>query len=697
MVLLTSLTEPTEIVRGLESGADNFVRKPYDPAQLVSRLQAILHHRKMRLSGKVEMGMEVMLRDRRFMITAERQQILDLLISSFEDLVTINDKLREREEDLTRAHRELHNQLEALERERQRMVAVLAAVPNAMAIVDAKGMITESSERYSSLIGTTTDDLVGNPAGGIPRFTDAGGAEVAWNELPLGQALQGQDSCQDMGASFDLFLETPSGGTTPVIASAAPVRDSSGRVIAAVGVLHEIGLLAAHDPLTKLPNHALFTDRLARAVSSSARLGRPVGVLAVAIDRFVRFRQSLSPVAVDRVVAEAAARLQRVMRTAELGQASPETSLGYFGDDLFGVVLPELADEVDAVRLAHQIVDALASEVDTGEVTLSLTASVGVAVTGQDGDDPVHLVASAAAAARRASVNHRSVEAADPSVDARAGDELRREADLRTAISGGQLEVHYQPQVNLETGAVFGFEALVRWRHPQQGLVPPVAFIPLAEETGLIGPLGWCVLEEACRQTAEWRARLPGAKHAIVSVNLAASQLADDDVTYRVESVLDKTGLDPFGLVLEMTESGVMADAPTAVKRLDDLKSLGVGLAIDDFGTGYSSLLQLRRFPVDALKIDRAFVACMTDEAADAAIVVGTVRLAQALGIDTVAEGVETCDQLAQLRVIGCEMAQGFHWSKALPSDQLERWWLEHRQAQAESVASSERGAPLPG
>lgn len=687
VILLTSLTDPTEIVRGLEAGADNFLRKPYEVEHLVSRLRTILHLRAMRGGGQVSAGLEVMLRNQRFMITAERQQILGLLISSFEDLVVANEQLRAREEALTLTQRQLHEQLAAVERERRRVVGVLAAVPDAMVIVNTEGVITDASERYLTRF-TKGDSAPGEPAHLAARLYDATGAEIRWQQWPLFRALHHGER-EEVGANFDVFVETSDGSRTPVIASAAPLLDSSGQVTGAIGVLHEIGSLASYDPVTKLPNDALFTDRVEQAQNLSQVAGRSLGVLAVKLHRFAWLRQSLSPAATSGALAGAAARLQGVVATDAVQETAPGASVGYFGDGLFGVVLPSLVDDVDAVRLARLLAERADGHIQTGDVTVPLSVVIGVAVS-RGGDDGIGLFAAAVAAAGRAEAP-RQVEAADPATDARAAEVLQREAALRAAIENGELELHYQPQMAIDATRTIRCEALVRWRHPVLGLLGPSEFIPLAEDTDLIRPLGWFVLAEACRQAADWRSRLPGGEQLVMSVNVAARQLAQPDAVDRVGDILIETGLPPSALMLEITESGVMVDEVAILGRLHGLKALGVGLAIDDFGTGYSSLLHVRRFPVDALKIDRAFVAGLIDHPADAAIVAATIRLAQALGLYTVAEGVETLDQLQALQLLGCELGQGYYWSTPLPPAELERWWecegrIERRRAVASDV-----------
>ncbi|HVL99448.1 MAG TPA: EAL domain-containing protein [Egibacteraceae bacterium] len=682
VVLLTSLTDPVEIVRGLEAGADNFLRKPYDADQLVARLRTLLQRRERRSTADAPAGLEAILGEQRYAVTAERQQILDLLVSSFEDLVHTNGELLRRGEALSAARNDLHRQLEATEGERRRLDAVLKAVPDAMVITDEHGVITGASDRLVTLLGTTRDRLVGRSLFEEVRFRDSSGQEIPQEQRPIPRTLT--EGIVEMGASFDLLVDTPD-GAVPVIARAAPVHDRSGRTVAAVEALHEIGALAAHDALTKLPNQSLFVDRVARAATLSAERRRPYAVLAVTADRFARLRESLSPAGLDRILAELASRLRGLLARPDVQRRTILASAAYFGHEMFGVVLPDLEHEIHGVRLAHLVAERLSGSLVADGVPVEVTTTVAAVFGRTATPDPVQLVAAAVTAARRASQSGGGgVEVVDPAVSVRAGDTLRREAELREAIDAGDLRVHYQPQVDVGRETPVGVEALVRWHHPEHGLVPPTEFIPLAEETGLVVPLGWWVLREACRQAAAWRRELPGAGTLYVSVNLSPSQLDVADAPQRVAGVLEATGLPPGALTLEVTESGVVADARTATERLEALSALGVRIAVDDFGTGYASLLQLRRFPFHSLKIDRGFIAGMTSDAEDAAIVAASVGLAHTLGLESVAEGVETPEQLAQLCGLGCQLAQGYLWSRPLPPADLERWWL--RKTEAASV-----------
>ena len=676
VVLLTSLTDPLDVVQGLSAGADNFFRKPYELAQLVERLRGILYNRGIRGRGRTHMGLELHFLGRRFMITAERQQLLDLLVSTFEDLVVVNEQLRDREKHLAEAHAALADRLRETERERQRLDAVLAALPVGMVILDERGHVVQRNAALLALLGCDDESLVGKNVHNLGVLVDQHGEPLPDSRRPLSRVMSGERAAE-CGTGFDVFVRRSDGTRFAAIATAAAILDDEQRVVGAVGLVQEINGLAVHHPLTGLPTHALLVDRVRQAADLSASEGLLSGVLVVSIDRLRRFREA-GRTTYDEVVRVTADRLREAAEGELFEQRSLGASLAYLDDGEFAVVLTGLRREVDAVRLADVLVREVSGTVTTSGTDVAVDVSVGVSVWEDPVVDAPHLIAASVQAARRAGRGggHR-VELAVTEMQEQVFGRLRLESELRQAIASGELAVHYQPQVALATGRVVGVEALVRWQHPERGLVPPGDFIPLAEESGLVVPLGREVLRQACAQAAAWREQLPGAESLVLSVNFAAEQLNDEDAVEQVRRTLRETGLDPSGLLLEITESTAMSDADVVLDRLQALKELGLQLAIDDFGTGYSSLLQLRRFPLDQLKVDRGFVADMVQESTARMIVDASVRLGLALGLDVVAEGVETVDVAQALSDLGCEVGQGFLWSRALPAAAFERWWVE--------------------
>jgi EAL domain-containing protein (putative c-di-GMP-specific phosphodiesterase class I) len=342
------------------------------------------------------------------------------------------------------------------------------------------------------------------------------------------------------------------------------------------------------------------------------------------------------------------------------------------GGDEFVIFATGLAGSADAAVLADRVLTALAPPISVAGLDVVVTASIGIALVMDVAVTADHLLRRADVAMYRAKARGRNRwELDDPAHQDPAMDQLRLVADLRAGIARDELRVHYQPRVELATGRVVGVEALVRWQHPERGLLPPAAFVETAENSGLIRELGLWVLRAACRQGVAWHEAAPDAPPLEIAVNLSARQLADPRLPALVESVLEETGLDPSTLVLEMTETALMADADAALGALRALRSLGLRLAIDDFGTGYSSLVYLKRFPVNELKIDRSFVEGLGSDPEDTAIVTSVIELAHAVGIQAVAEGVETEEQWRALLTLGCDLAQGYLFARPLPADEV--------------------------
>ncbi len=455
--------------------------------------------------------------------------------------------------------------------------------------------------------------------------------------------------------------------------SVSPVRDDEGRLTAFVGVMNDVTerqrleqrleRQAFHDHLTGLPNRALFLDRAGHALARAARRGGEVAVLFLDLDEFKVVNDSLGHEAGDRLLVSVAGRLRACLR--------PGDTVARLGGDEF-VVLLEDDGRGEAPRVAGRIAGGLRRSFVLEGHEVSVTASIGVAFGDPARGDPGDLLREADLAMYRAKERGKARhEVFEEAMNARALERLRLEGDLRRAAADPAQEfaVHYQPKVSLETGEIVGTEALLRWEHPERGLLFPEEFVALAEETGLIVPLGRWVLEEACRKTRGWQTRRPGGRPLEVGVNLSARQFRHEGLIGEVAGILKDTGLEHGTLDLEITEGVAMGDAGTTVGRLGLLKGLGVKLSVDDFGTGYSSLSYLKRFPVDHLKIDGSFVAGLGDDPKDETIVSNMVDLARGLGLQATAEGVETGEQLRRLRAMGCDVAQGYLFSEPLPAE----------------------------
>ncbi|MDQ3855099.1 MAG: EAL domain-containing protein, partial [Chloroflexota bacterium] len=419
---------------------------------------------------------------------------------------------------------------------------------------------------------------------------------------------------------------------------------------------------AFHDTLTDLPNRALFLDRLEHSLTRSVRDYRLVAVLFMDLDRFKSINDTLGHSVGDQLLVAVGQRLRERLR--------PTDTVARLGGDEFTVLLEDITDVRGATRVAERVLQAFQMPFVIGDHELFVTTSIGIALSSTGRETPDELLRDADVALYRAKSSGRArYEVYDVSMNARAIERLRLETDLRRAIERDELLVHYQPTVALGTGQITGMEALVRWQHPERGLVPPGDFIPLAEETGLIVQIGQVVRDEACRQAGDWCRTHPDLDPFVISVNLSTQELHSPDLPRWIAESLEKAGLSPDHLALEITENMLMEDGASASAVLQGLKDMGVRLAMDDFGTGYSNLSYLKRFPVDYLKIDRSFIDGLSNDAADRAIVEAAITLGTSLGVQVAAEGVRTGKQVAILRTLGCSLGQGEYFSQPLPAE----------------------------
>ena len=417
---------------------------------------------------------------------------------------------------------------------------------------------------------------------------------------------------------------------------------------------------AFHDALTGLPNRSLFTDHLRVALRRAHQNEKYLfGVLFLDLDRFKNINDSLGHPCGDELLILVARRLEMCIRQTDM--------VARFGGDEFAILLDAIQDESDVVRIAEKVQHAISAPFKLVSHETITTASIGVALSSAGYTEAEDIIRDADTAMYRAKDRGKArCEIFDTAMHTRAVTLLRLESDLRRALEKDEFCVYYQPIVSLASGELHGFEALVRWQHPERGIVSPSDFIPLAEETGLILPIGLCVLRDACLQLRKWQQYSFANRDLIMSVNLSGKQLEQPDLIDRIEEVLHESQINPWHLKLEITETVVMENPELAAVTLAKLRSLGVRLSIDDFGTGYSSLSYLNRFPVDTLKIDRSFVSSMNEADENLQIVKTIITLAGNLGMQVVAEGVETEEQLHQLRSLKCQYAQGFLFSTPL-------------------------------
>jgi len=440
--------------------------------------------------------------------------------------------------------------------------------------------------------------------------------------------------------------------------------------------------LATHDALTGLPNRLLFGERVSQAIARAERTQRGLAVLFIDLDRFKNVNDTLGHGAGDAVLKACADRVARCLRDTDI--------VARISGDEFAVLVEPCAQPAAAIAVARKILGAIERPLIIQGHEIVLTGSIGISIYHEDGRDPETLLKHADIAMFRAKEHGRNnYQFYSAQMNPHSLERLALESALRRALDRGEFALHYQPKFDLKTGGITGVEALLRWRHAELGNVSPAQFIPIAEETGLIEPIGAWVLKEACEQAARWQAQ--GLRGIRVAVNLSARQFRNQKLGRDIRKCLVESGLDPSLLELELTESMVMQDPEQAASMLNELKSLGLSLSIDDFGTGYSSLAYLKRFPIDSVKVDRSFVKAIPQDAEDVAIVEAVIALAHSLRLRVVAEGVETQEQHGHLQGLGCDEMQGYYKSKPLPVEEITRFLIA---AQAEAPGRPVR-APL--
>ena len=489
----------------------------------------------------------------------------------------------------------------------------------------------------------------------------------------------------------DYRIVLPNGATQIIHVQGRTEYDGDGRALRMHGTIQDITErkrteeqirhLAFYDSLTSLPNRMLFKEQLNQALQSARREERYVSILFLDLDNFKRVNDTLGHTIGDLLLQDVGARLAQCIRAedslARNPSAQPNLTVARLGGDEFTVLLGRIANTQDAAKVAQRILDSLAEPIDVDGHELFVSASIGIAVYPFDGEETETLIKNADAAMYHAKSNGRSrYHFYNPSMNASALEKLNLERNLRKALDRGEFVLYFQPLVHGTSGEIIGNEALLRWIHPERGLISPGDFIPLAEETGLIVPIGQWVIETACKQNVEWQKS--GLPSVPVMVNLSSVQFHDPKLVLKVKEVLNETGLDPHYLTLELTESMLMQDSEQNITTLLELRRLGVGLAIDDFGTGFSSLNYLKRFPVDHLKIDQSFVRDITQDPGNSAIALAIIALARSLNLGVVAEGVETPEERDFLRSNGSPDMQGFLFCEPQPAALIAEVWRRH-------------------
>jgi diguanylate cyclase (GGDEF)-like protein len=416
-----------------------------------------------------------------------------------------------------------------------------------------------------------------------------------------------------------------------------------------------------HDPLTELGNRELFLDRVGQALIRSVRTPEHMAVMSLTVDQSADIANTFGYDAVNEVLRELANRLKVVVRNVD--------SAARIGRDEFGVLLEYLRDDSDAARVANRMHESLRTPIVTSEGDFMVSSSIGIVLSDPAVDSPARLVQLAGLARERARATGAAYEIFDPQMQQRAESRLNSEMELRRAVEGGEFELYYQPIIALDSGRIETVEALIRWHHPKRGLTAAAEFIPLAEETGLIVPMNWAALAQGCRQLEEWQARTRSTMS--MSINITAANLGHASLLDRIRAEITERGLGHGTLNVEITEGVLIGDPNEARRILGELRALGVGVHLDDFGTGYSSLNYLHELPLDAIKIDRRFIARLGGGEPDGHVVTTIRELARSMGVPVIAEGVETAEQLEHVRRLGCEFAQGYYFSPPLPRKEM--------------------------
>ena len=562
-----------------------------------------------------------------------------------------------------------------LEESEERFRGLIENLQVGVVLAGPDGEVLVSNRAALNLLGVEVDRLLGKhrfetcwngairedgspfPAGELPHLRAIAGGWPVHNAV-VGVPRPAANDRAWLLVSAEPQL-APDGSVRQVICTISDVTERK-------ALEEQLAYRAYHDVLTELPNRALFLDRLQNALAGGRRRDDHVAVLFVDLDNFKIVNDSLGHEVGDRLLVEVAGRLENSLRPAD--------TLARLGGDEFAVMLKNVSGIRDVLVVVGRLLERLEAPVALQGEEVTVTASIGVALAASGDASPADLMREADAAMYRTKRSGRAgYSVFDPSLHAEALRRLELESHLRRAVEKEEFTLHYQPIVNLRSGDVWGMEALIRWEHPDRGLVFPSQFVPLAEETGLVIPMGRWVLREACRQAREWQQGGAGLPGPIVLANLSANQLRGVDIVQSVEQMLAGAYLDVCHLALDITETALLKAAEERDGVLARLREMGVRISIDDFGTGYSSLSYLKHLPADILKIDKSFVGGLGENVEDTAIVRMVIDLAHTLGMEVIAEGVESAGQLARLEEMGCDMAQGYYFARPLPPEAASR------------------------
>lgn len=641
VIFVTALDTAGEEVIGFSEGAADYISKPINPVILLARVKAQLELKKSR----------------------------DQLAAQKEWL----------EQEVERRVTENMKQQQKSEAQQALTAAVFAGINDGLLVTDTQANILLTNSAFSKISGYSAAEVIGH----TPAFLKSGKQpeffyRQMWVKLLRHGEWQGEiiNRCKD-GSLVSEWL------------SISSVFNSQQQLTHYVGIFSDLSerksasarieFLSSYDALTNLPNRSLFSDRLSQALMTARRYQRSTALILLDVDRFRLLNDTLGAVVGDAVLSEIARRLSLQVREGD--------TVGRLSGNEFGFVMAHLAEQNDAIVLAQRMLEAVAVPFQYAEHSIVMTASIGLSVSPKDGDSSEQLLKCADAGLLRAKQSGRNTfRFYSPDMDANATRRLGLEAALRTALQNNELSVHYQPQVSLESGKLLGMEALLRWKSEHFGSVSPAEFIPIAEDSGQIIPIGEWVLRESCRQTKTWLDL--GLVNLRVAVNLSCKQFRQPNLLAIVLDALEVSGLPAKALELEITESAFIADVDEAIALCKEIKATGVKLSLDDFGTGYSSLAYISRFPFDKIKIDQSFVRDITENPVNAAIATAAIVMARSLNLTVLAEGVETEGQASFLRGRRCDAMQGFLFSRPLPANEFTELLVGKKQMPVNETAS---------
>jgi diguanylate cyclase (GGDEF)-like protein/PAS domain S-box-containing protein len=556
---------------------------------------------------------------------------------------------------------------DALYVEKERAVVTLNSIGDAVLCTDIFGNITYLNIVAEKMTGWLRAEAIGKPLAEVFRIIDGGTGQTARD--PMEMAVEQNAT---VGLTINCVLIRRDGHESAIEDSAAPIHDRSGRVTGAVIVFHDVSAARAmalqmthtahHDVVTSLPNRLLLNDRITQSISMALRQSRPFAVLFLDLDNFKIVNDSLGHAGGDELLRSVSKRLLSCVRASD--------TVSRQGGDEFAVLLPEITHAEDAATCAAKILTALNAPYIIGVRTVHVGASIGISLYPRDGADSETLLKSADMAMYHAKERGRgNFQFFEAAMNLRAVQRQSVESELRRALTNHEFLLHYQPKVNLDTGDITGVEALIRWQQPDGTLVLPSEFVHIAEDCGLIVPIGRWVMREACKQARAWQDA--GLRHLRMAVNVSAVEFREKGFVENVRQILSDTGLRPHYLVLELTERVLMENAASTALVLEELKTMGVQLAVDDFGTGYSSLSYLRQFPIDVLKIDQSFIQKISSNLDDSTIIAAIIAMGRNLHHIVIAEGIETHEQMAYLQSQHCEEGQGFLLSPPVGATQF--------------------------